>query len=248
VTFEAAVRFAVTGGGSVELDGDAIAPWQTVAAAAGQRLTIGRPTVARFRYLAVSGGIVTQPTLGSRSTYLPTGIGGLEGRPLRPGDRLPVGGPEPGPPPGTVAAPVDDLTPIRVTGGPQSHLFPAEAFAQLAGQPYRVAPASDRMGTRLDGSSLALRGTASLPSEPTCLGAIQVPDDGRPIVILQDGPTVGGYPKIGAVAGADLARFGQLPLGGPVEFRWISVAEAGRALAERRRTELQLLASIGKRR
>jgi allophanate hydrolase subunit 2 len=99
------------------------------------------------------------------------------------------------------------------------------------------------MGTRLAGPPLAPSVTATHPSEPTCLGAIQVPDGGQPIVILADGPTVGGYPKIGAVISADLDRFAQLPLGAPVRFAWVALGDAERARSEQRgRLERRLTA------
>ena len=92
-----------------------------------------------------------------------------------------------------------------------------------------VSPASDRMGSRLIGDPIRPNVSATHPSEATCPGAIQVPDGGQPIVLLADGPTVGGYPKIGAVIGADLARFTQTPLGREVRFEWVTVSEAQRA-------------------
>lgn len=232
VEFAQAGWFSLTGAvGPSVLDGESVALEVPIPVSSGQRLMIGRPTGGRFGYLTVAGGIAVPPTLGSRSTYLPTGLGGFAGRRLGTGDRLPIGpdrGPQApttsgGPEPGALGGP------IRITGGPQTHLFPADSFERLASSAYRVTPASDRMGTRLAGPALDLRVRASLPSEATCLGAIQVPDDGQPIVVLRDGPTVGGYPKIGAVIGADLARFCQTPLGAEVRFAWVSIGEATRA-------------------
>ncbi|MEZ4456794.1 MAG: biotin-dependent carboxyltransferase family protein [Gemmatimonadales bacterium] len=236
---------AVTGGGGpVAVDGREVEPNAAVPVAAGATLVVGRATSGRFRYLAVAGGIAVPPQLGSRSTYLPTGFGGLEGRPLAADDRLPLGSPVH--PPATAPGPSSpgDDSAIRVTAGPQSSLFPPDAGVLFEASEYRVAAASDRMGTRLEGPSLPLRQAASLPSEPTCLGAIQVPDDGRPIIILGDGPTVGGYPKLGAVIAADLGRFAQLPLGSPVRFHWVAVIEAeriGRAARDRERAALAAL-------
>jgi allophanate hydrolase subunit 2 len=93
----------------------------------------------------------------------------------------------------------------------------------------------------LSGPPLAPTVAATHPSEPTCLGAMQVPDGGQPIVILADGPTVGGYPKIAAVIGADLDRFAQLALGAPTRFEWVPLGEAARARSTRRaRLERQL--------
>lgn len=242
MTCHRAAVIAVTGaGGPVTVDGEAAEPNAAVPVAAGATVLVHRATSGRFRYVAVAGGIAVPLRLGSRSTYLPTGFGGLEGRPLAVGDHLPVGPVVHRP----AAARAPDLlgndSAIRVTAGPQSSLFPPEAGVRFEASEYRVAAASDRMGTRLDGPALPLRQAASLPSEPTCLGAIQVPDDGRPIVILGDGPTVGGYPKLGAVIAADLGRFAQLPLGSAVRFHWVAVTEAeriGRAARDRERAAL----------
>jgi allophanate hydrolase subunit 2 len=123
---------------------------------------------------------------------------------------------------------------VRLVRGPQADLFPRESHLALEENDYRVSPTSDRMGSRLDGPALSILAEATLPSEGTCLGAIQVPDGGQPIVLLRDGPTVGGYPKIGAVISADLARFAQVPLGETVRFEWVSLADAHTAMYEAR--------------
>jgi biotin-dependent carboxylase-like uncharacterized protein len=201
----------------------------------GDRLVIERFDSGRFGYLAVSGGIDVPPLLGSRSTYLPTALGGAGGRRLRSGDLLPIGR-RAGrlPPHGTSApdTPIDFETPIRIAPAPQVHLFDPAARATLEAGRFTVSPASDRMGTRLAGPPIAPTIAAASPSEATCLGAIQVPDNGQPIVLLADGPTVGGYPKIAAVIGADLGRFVQISPGGSVRFEWVTVADAQRAWAE----------------
>jgi len=108
--------------------------------------------------------------------------------------------------------------PIRIVRGPQAELFGDAAWAQLCGDGYAIANASDRMGYRLDGPALQHGGHAALPSEPTCVGAIQVPDGGTPIVLLNDGPTVGGYPKMAVVVREDLGAFVQRTPGERVRF------------------------------
>jgi 5-oxoprolinase (ATP-hydrolysing) subunit C len=197
-------------------------------------VTVRTGATGRFGYLAVGGGIDVVPTLGSRATYLPIGIGGLGGLRLRPGDRLPTG-------PVAQAAPVgrrfdpDEVTPtgpIRVVRGPQAHLFSEANLRALEVGEYAVSPTSDRMGTRLQGPSLAPVVKAALPSEAACPGALQIPDDGQPIAILADGPTVGGYPKIGVIISADLPRFGQCGPETPIRFEWVSIADAQRLRME----------------
>ncbi len=227
--FEAAAAVAVVGGAVVRLNGAEVPSSTQLAVPKGGRLEIASEAGRRFVLMAIQGGVDVPVLLGSRSTYLPTALGGLEGRRLTAGDQLRCGPRPPmSPGPGTsVPSPPPDPGPIRVAPGPQAHVFATDAYLRLAESPYRVAVNSDRMGTRLEGPPLAVKVTATLPSEATCLGAIQVPDDGQPIVILRDGPTVGGYPKIGAVISADLTRFGQLAPGNTVRFAWVSTDQAG---------------------
>lgn len=223
--------FAFTGGLTGQLDGVAVPNDTTNLARAGQRLEL-RPTARpRFGYLALAGGIAIPPTLGSRSTYLPTGIGGHQGRRLATGDRLPLGLATAAPPPGfSLGGIMEEPGPIRVIPGPQAHLFAAEALGRLGSEPFVISPTSDRMGTRLKGPPLTPLVKATLPSEATCIGAVQVPDDGQPIVLLADGPTVGGYSKLAALITADLDRFVRMGPGESVRFRVVSIADAELAL------------------
>jgi biotin-dependent carboxylase-like uncharacterized protein len=240
VTFTASLLVAVAGAARpVSVDGRSAPPGTTLRVAEGQRLSIGRADGGRLAYLAVRGGVAVPAVLGSRSTYLPAGFGGLEGRLLRPGDELPVGeSPDlPAPPPGFSwggAVRQPDPSPIRVLAGPQADLFPPGTQASLERTSYTVAPQSDRMGTRLTGPPLAPHTRSTLPSEGTCVGAMQVPDGGQPIVILADGPTVGGYPKLAVVIGADLDRFAQIRPGHEVRFQWVGMTDAQRALHQAR--------------
>lgn len=184
----------------------------------------------RFLYVAVAGGIAVPPVLGSRSTYLPGGFGGLEGRRLKAGDKLPLG-PEPVPPRITLGAGdgegarSGDVT-LRVTRGPQWDRFDDAARELFLASRFTVSPASDRMGYRLSGPAILPRTAATLPSEAACPGAIQIPDDGQPIVLMPDGPTVGGYPKLGVVTRADLRLLAQCQPGRGVRFKEVAMKEA----------------------
>jgi antagonist of KipI len=183
----------------------------------------------RFCYLAVRGGIGVPELLGSRSTYLPGGFGGFAGRRLGAGDVLPVGaaaGPaRERPTPELLPLPPEEVV-LRVTRGPQWDHFPEAARSTFLSAAYRVGRASDRMGYRLNGPAVASRGEATLPSEPACPGAVQVPAGGEPIVLMPDGPTVGGYPKLAVVVQADLRLLAQCPPGRAVRFREVSLGEA----------------------
>jgi biotin-dependent carboxylase-like uncharacterized protein len=245
VRFHSARRFATAGAVAVaSLEGAEIEPRTTAIAAAGALLTVAVGPAGRFGYLAVEGGIDVPVTLGSRSTYLPIGMGGFQGRRLGPPDQLPLGPPSTkGPPPGFRPSwPASPTGPIRLVAGPQAHLFSPDSLARLESEGYTVAAASDRMGTRLAGPPIVPLVPASLPSEAACLGAMQVPDAGQPIVLSVDGPTVGGYPKVAVVATVDFPRFGQLPPGAGVRFQLISLAEAQSlrtATAERLEEDLE---------
>lgn len=183
-------------------------------------------------YLCIAGGIAVEPVLGSRSTDLFGGFGGWDGRPLRAGDRLPVG--EPAAPFNALMRrrlagphPVSDpAAPIRVVLGPQLDRFTYEGIAAFLGDRFAVAPRSDRTGLRLDGPPVAHARGADLVSEGIGHGAVQVPGDGRPIVLLAARQTIGGYPKIATAIGADLDRLGQLRPGDPVRFEAVDVATA----------------------
>lgn len=129
-----------------------------------------------------------------------------------------------GPDPGTPAAsepvpprPLDRV--VRLWPGPRRDWFGADAWTQLLGASFTVLPDSDRVGARLDGPALARRHVGELPSEGLVEGAIQVPPDGRPIVMLADHPVTGGYPVIAVVDPADLAIVAQTPVGGTLRFR-----------------------------
>jgi antagonist of KipI len=218
--FDCATTIAVGGADAViSVNGAPVHSWSPIVVADGDELRIERIVRGRFVLVAVRGGIDAPVVLGSRSTLLSAGIGGLGGRRLRAGDRLPVGD-------YVVAAP-NDITPahqlnidgpVMVMRGPQASLFDDAAWATFLSSEFVVSRASDRSGYRLDGMTISHSGAAALPSEPACVGAIQIPDGGTPIVIMHDGPTVGGYPKIAVIRTSCMSRFAQLTPGDRVRF------------------------------
>lgn len=212
--------------------------WAAHPIPAGTTLELGVPA-DRFGYLAVAGGIAVPEVFGSRSTYLPGGFGGLAGRLLRTGDELPVRPPSAGEHTGRMSRRAgqrlpDELRPgpgpVRVLEGPQAHFFGPEAWEALLGARYQVATGADRMGYRLEGPALTHSGPSALPSEAACPGAIQVPHGGTPIVLMPDGPTVGGYPKLAVVIGPDLGRLAQHRPGSRPGFVRIPLDEARAAV------------------
>ncbi|NOT09061.1 MAG: biotin-dependent carboxyltransferase family protein [Gemmatimonadales bacterium] len=217
--FAEAAVVAVAGLAEVRLGGELVP--HTLMVPAAVPITLYPRPERRFVYLAVRGGIAVPELLGSRSTYLPAGFGGYEGRRLRNGDSLPIGAAPPGSAPEPERGPEEEATgplKLRAARGPQWDRFGKSAQAAFFAAEFRVAPASDRMGYRLLGPSLAPEELAALPSEAACPGAIQVPDGGQPIVLMPDGPTVGGYPKIAVLLRPEVGRLAQCPPGAAVRF------------------------------
>lgn len=206
--------------------------WHTATLFAGDTIQIGG-VAGGVAYVAVSGGVRVPEQLGSRSTYLRAGLGGVDGRALQRGDRLPCA--RPGGDPWLESrqpeAPGRAGGPIRVILGPQDDHFTAAALADFLARPYRVSRDFDRMGMRLEGPPLAHseRG-AEIASDGVTPGAIQVPANGLPIVLLADCQTSGGYPKIATVIRADLGRLAHLRPGDEIRFARVDHAAAAAAL------------------
>lgn len=218
------------------LDGEEVAPWSVVEVRAGGRLDVGRALSGARACVCVRGGVDVPPILGSRSTDVATGFGGLGGRALRAGDLVPVGSAA-GPPRGrrVDAAAARWTGPrrlLRVTPGPQEEWFAPETVAAFFSRPFRVSASSSRTGVRLEGEPLAAP-TRSLVTEGAVAGAVQVPAGGLPIVLLVEHPSTGGYPKIASVISADLSALAQLRPGEEVRFAAATFEEARRLLLER---------------
>ncbi len=228
---------AVTGGQPrVFLDDVEVNPWTPVYCRQGSVLRVLPTGVGRARYIAVSGGVVCEKVLESASTYAKAGMGCL-GRPLRPGDVLEVGGADPAeawdrvadlkPPKELVSkhSRLGESLALRATEGVHAHLL--EDLETLLRGYYVVAPESDRMGYRLEGEPLRSAGKLGrLPSIPTDRGYVQVPPDGRPIVLMSDAQTTGGYAVALHVIPPDVDLLAQLNPGQRVRFELVSLSEA----------------------
>jgi biotin-dependent carboxylase-like uncharacterized protein len=193
---------------------------------AGGVVRLGAPRAGLRTYLAVRGGIDVPIEAGSRSADLTSGLGPA---PLRPGDVLPVGEPasdrtpvagRPGRGGRHAVATAVTRGPVRLTvvAGPRDDWFAAGAVELLCGADYMVSQDSDRTGLRLDGPALPRAREDELPSEGLVSGALQVPPDGRPILLLTDHPVTGGYPVIAVVRSADVGRAAQLRPGQQIGF------------------------------
>jgi antagonist of KipI len=191
-------------------------------------------------YVALPGGIDVPEVLGSAATYLAGGFGGLDGRALRTGDR--VGalrqtglGAAGRTWPAQTAPPPYGSGPLRVVRGPHADVLGGDMVEQLLAAEWRVQPESDRSGVRLAADAARLeRPSPEILSLPMVWGAIQVPPDSRPILLLGDYQTVGGYPVAAVVIRADWPRLGQLAPGSSVRFELVDITEAQRAWREQR--------------
>jgi biotin-dependent carboxylase-like uncharacterized protein len=229
---------------------------------AGARLRIGRATVGAFGYLAIAGGIAVAPVLGSRSTFLSGGFGGLGGRALAAGAVLPLA---------TDAAaraaarfarltrrtraievgagrsvrwaapaltlPAQDVVHLRAIEGAHAERFTADARRAFHAEAWRVTGESNRMGYRLAGPALPLSAPLDIASQGVCFGTVQVPAGGQPIVLMADRQTTGGYPRIAEVVWADLPRLAQAAPGSAAlrfEAASLDAADAAREALVRR--------------
>ncbi|RYF34240.1 MAG: biotin-dependent carboxyltransferase family protein [Comamonadaceae bacterium] len=244
--FESATRIALTGDDfGATLDGMALWPNWSVPVAPGQTLRLDGANVRSAKtglrsWLAVAGGIDVAPVLGSRSTDLKAGFGGHAGRALKKGDRLPLGISAlneaqrarqafglraPGWDIDGHHASRSDAIPLRVMPGPEYEQFTVAARELLWGEPWRVTPQSNRMGSRLEGPPLQRKRAVDMLSAGVIPGTIQVPPSGQPIILMGDAQTTGGYPRIGVVIRSDLWKLAQAPLNG--QLRLVQVDAAG---------------------
>jgi antagonist of KipI len=223
---------------AVLVDGAAVPLAQAFRVPAGAKLQFGARSRGTRAYLAVDGGFDVPVVLGSRSTHVPSGIGGWGGRALHRGDRLPLGTSERRPVPGgRQSTHAHDTLPdsaiLRALSGPDLDRFRGDALGALQSAPYAIGPDSDRMGFRLHGPRLRHADGADIISDATPTGSVQVPGSGEPILLMADRQTTGGYSRIATVITADLGIAGQRGPGDTVMFRICTPAEALSALIAR---------------
>ncbi|HVC71087.1 MAG TPA: 5-oxoprolinase/urea amidolyase family protein [Acidimicrobiales bacterium] len=223
--FTAPAYVAVAGLADVRVNGRSVPTSTVVPVDAGQTMTTGTPGGMRG-YIAVGGGIETPTILGSRSSDVLCGLGI---GPLRRGDTLGIGPPvrprgqaRHGSGPGDTAI-------LRVVAGPDA--FPPATVERLLSTTWEVDPSSNRVGVRFRGAPIPGVALPDAGSRGMITGAIQLPPDGRPIALLCDHATVGGYPVIATVASADLGVLGQLRPGDAVRLEPVDLVEAARARA-----------------
>ena len=234
------VVISITGGDLCStLNGDPLETWRTHLLVEGDIVHFKKARAGCRAYMAVGGGFVVPKIMGSCSTYLSGNFGGLEGRKLRRGDilhtlnipsslnklglRFPL----------DWVPPLEKEVSLRVIPGPQNHHFTEEGFQTFSSSSYQVTPQCDRMGVRLEGPKIERRPDVeeSIISEGLISGAIQVPGDGKPIIILTELVT-GGYTKIATIISTDLPKVAQLKPGDRVRFKPISIEESRGLLKE----------------
>jgi len=235
----------------------------------GQEVPASRPVLVRAgsvldlavcrlgcrAYLAIAGGFDVPAVMGSKSTYLPAGIGGFKGRALRRGDELPVQRASADLYPAlhralqsaeafacpkwsvhaNAALMAHDHHRIRFIQGRHFGLFSESSRAQFVSAEFRIAANSDRMGYRLEGPTLALAQPGDILPEAVTFGSVQVPPDGKPIVLMANRQTTGGYPLIGEVASVDLPLLAQLPPGDTLRFEPITLEQSQELYLQRER-------------
>lgn len=243
LAFETDCVFAVTGADMrPTLDGDACPLWQSVPAKAGQTLALGAARLGARSYIAVSGGFANEMRLGSRSTFTKAGVGGIEGHSVKPGQKLPLGN-GPGTPGLIVTEPhrpvihSDKKWDIEVCAGPNDDWIDAAGQERFLSSPWVLSAKSDRTGFRLEGPEWTFAEKAynkpkehgSLPSNIIDhgypMGAINLAGQ-TPIILVNDGPSMGGFINPYTVPSAAFWKLAQAKPGERFHFKLVSVDEA----------------------
>jgi antagonist of KipI len=230
---------ALTGADAAPLtdDGEPLPRWRSFLVSKGSIIGFGGLKTGLRGYIAVRGGIDVPLVLGSRSTYLRAKTGGLNGRKLAPGDVLNVGDSKVstgvpfagrGLPRGLIPR-YESEAEVRVILGPQDELFGQESIEVFLSSVYEVTPQSDRMGYRLQGPPIKHKEQAELISDGIPPGAVQVPENGQPIIMLADRQATGGYAKIATVISVDIDKIAQLKPGDKIKFVKTTPEEAKEA-------------------
>jgi antagonist of KipI len=231
--FESDSLIALTGSDfRPELDGKPVPMWSSVAMKSGQRLCCGSTKDGARCYLSVKGGIMIPLVFGSASTHLQTGLGGFGGRALEKGDVLTAG----------VADRMNSEPPrrinasflkyklsrnvLRIVSVSRSDMFPQKLLNVLCTSTYTILEESNRMGLRLDGPPLLHTGTKEILTEGVSSGAVQLPQNGKPIILFVEHQTTGGYPQIASVISADFHILGQLKPRDEIRFQLVSLNQA----------------------
>ncbi|PID14399.1 KipI antagonist [Sporosarcina sp. P34] len=245
--FEEDALIAITGGDlQTTIDGIPVANWRPLIVKKGSILKFGFAIEGCRAYLAIAGGIDIPVVMESKSTYLVAGIGGFKGRALQQNDHLSFGqltesnekvfarieqlGTPDWAVPHHLLIRLTSTQTIRIIAGTEYQYVDDASKQRLVSEPYVVTPQSNRMGLRLEGKALLLTEKIELLSEGVTFGTMQLPPNGKPIILMADRQTAGGYPKIGQVITADLGSLSQVKPNAKLYFKLLSHAEAEREL------------------
>jgi antagonist of KipI len=243
--FDDRARVAIAGADlQATLDGQEIPSQATIDCPPGARLRFGERRRGARAYIAIDGGIAVPAVLGSRSTHVLSGLGGITGRALMAGDRIPIGAENGRVRRDPVEAGLEARlytdgqreretagARLRIMPGPQVDRLGASVLDALQRMRFTISPQSDRMGYRLAGAAaLPSAQTDDMISDAAMIGGVQVLPSGQPILLMADRQTTGGYPQVAVVIAADLPRAAQLAPGDWVEFELCSSSDAVAAL------------------
>ena len=225
----APIRFALTGAPMrADIDGDPIRWNASHILHPGQRLRVGAALSGAYGYLVPAGGIEAEEWLESRSAHFAAGVGGA----LSAGDSLPVGV-DPRPEATLTCLPLADRFNggvVRLLQGPQTNLFDPETLNRFLASEFRRSAQANRQGVRLDGADgFSSEHAGGLVSDFILPGDVQMTGEGVPFVLMSECQTVGGYPRIGTVLPADLARVAQAPVGAPIRFELVQPEDVATA-------------------
>lgn len=239
-------QIAITGGSiSPKINGQNIPMWQTLDVQEGEIVSLGKMESGCRTYISIRGGINVPLVLGSKSTYVRGRFGGLNGRQLKTGDII-EGFDAPflkfrcSMPKKLVPQFTDKFT-VNVVLGPQADMFPEKAIDTFLSKPYTVTLEADRMGYRLEGPTIEHKNKADIVSDALLPGAVQIPKNGKPIIIMCDAQTTGGYPKIAVAITPDISLLGQAKPNNVIEFSKITASRARERFSEYQK----LLNSLG---
>jgi biotin-dependent carboxylase-like uncharacterized protein len=237
---QAEADIAITGAEiGMTLNDQPVEGWKSIRTKPGDILNIQQVKSGCRAYLAISGGIDVPVVMGSRSTYVGGKLGGYQGRPLKEGDRIKCGQPKllttPRQTPADMIPQCPSQIIIRAIPGPQDDFF-QEGLETLFQSEFMVSTKADRMGYRLQGPEVKLKGgmPKSIISEPTMPGGVQIPADEQPIILLVE-QTVGGYTKIVTVISTDIPKVAQATPGDTIRFEKASLEKAHSLYQERQK-------------
>ena len=214
---------------SPKLNGVPVPVWESFTVKKDDVLSFASVKSGVRAYIAFAGSIDVPPVNGSKSTLMKSKIGGFQGRMLQAGDELAIcvrHGSVPQRLPARFIPVYPHSNDISVCLGPQDDYFTEQGIADFFRQPYTITANADRMGIRLDGAAVAHKTKADIISDAAVIGSIQVPADGKPIILMADRQTTGGYAKIGTVIKEDIIKLAQMASKDTVQFRRISMEDA----------------------